>query len=57
MKVFVVSETLTLPHPGSIAVFSTVRKAAAFMSELARDGRPAELIQLEVNDKVQKSHD
>ena len=44
-------------HHGALAAFSTPRKAATYMAELARDGRPAELVSLEVNDRVQKSNE
>lgn len=57
MKIFVVVEPFTPPYAGAVSAFSNVRKAAAYLDTLARNGQSAELIELEVNDKVQKSNE
>jgi len=57
MKIYMVVEPSNALHHGALAAFSTPRKAATYMAELARDGRPAELVSLEVNDRVQKSNE
>lgn len=54
MQVFVVFEIAAFPDRGSVAVFSNDRKAATYSGTLEREGRAAELIELEINEKVQK---